>query len=209
MIKRRIIATKISITKQGEIKFFQVKIPFDAKVIIGIETAMRLKTYVAPPLPIPNVAVPGDNPYGNVLNFNLNIGDNSPGQGANGFSGFGIDFSPPPPVGIVRNNSLVGELKLQSSDDSNVFYATNVSDHSVKEGLDKVPSVNFITENIWTHGCKRELEKVLVNGNTTILAGLYKDKLGEMLKADVSYDVFIYVWYKFEKGKTNDDKSCS
>ena len=208
MIKRRIIATKLSITKQGEIKFFQVKIPFDAKVIIGIETAMRLKTYVAPPLPIPNIAVPGDNPNGNVLNFNLNIGDNSPGFPVNRFSGFGTDFFvSPPPVGIVRSNSLVGELKLQSSDDSNVFYATNVSDHSVKEGLEKVPTVNFITENIWTHGCKRELEKVLVDGNTTVLAGLYKDKLGEMLKFDVSYDVFVYVWYKFET-KKNDNQSC-
>ena len=144
----------------------------------------------------------------------FDIGDNSPGQGDNGIGGVTTSFvSPPPsdipPIGIVRANSLVGELKLQSSDDSNVFYATNVSDHSVKEGIDKVPTINFITENVWTHGVKRELEKVLVDGNTTILAGLYKDKLGEMLKADISYDVFIYVWYKFEKGKANDNQSCS
>ena len=69
MIKRRIIATKISITKQGEIKFFQVKIPFDAKVIIGIETAMRLKTYIAPTLSVPNIAVPGDNPWSAAARF--------------------------------------------------------------------------------------------------------------------------------------------
>ena len=66
MIKQRIIATKISITKQGEIKFFQVKIPFDAKVITGIETAMRLKTFTVFPtllVPVPMV----DNPYGNIV----------------------------------------------------------------------------------------------------------------------------------------------
>ena len=192
MIKRRIIATKISITKQGEIKFFQVKIPCDAKVIIGIETAMRLKTF--PAAPVPNIGVPGDNPNGNIVAFS---------------EGFGIDFviSPPPPPIVATRNSLVGELKLQSSDDSNVFYATNISDHSVNEGLDKAPTVNFIAENVWTHGYKRKLEKVLVDGNTTVLAGLYKDRLGEMLKADVSYDVFLYLWYKFEKPTDNDNQS--
>lgn len=174
MIKRRIIATKINITKQGEIKFFQVKIPFDAKVIIGIETAMRIRNFIN--LPTPNLAV-------------------------------GLDFSPPlpspspppfspPPNGFERK-SLVGELRLQSCDDSNVFYATNVSDPVVKENMDKAPTVNFITENVWTHGCKRELEEVLVDGNTTILAGIYKDKLGEMLGMAVPYDVFVYVWYKY------------
>jgi hypothetical protein len=77
----------------------------------------------------------------------------------------------------------------------------------VNEGLDKVPPVNFIIENVWTHGYKRKLEKVLVDGNTTVLAGLYKDRLGEMLKADVSYDVFLYLWYKFEKPTDNDNQS--
>ena len=48
---------------------------------------------------------------------------------------------------------------------------------------------------------KRELEEVLVDGNTTVLAGLYKDKLGAMQNRDVSYDVFLYVWYKLEKKK--------
>jgi hypothetical protein len=193
MIKRRIIATKISITKQGEVKFFQVKIPFDAKVLIGIETAMRLKTFqVFPSQPILS---PLDNPYGNIVAFN----------------GAGISPSPfvaPSPIEGIRN-SLVGELKLQSSDDSNIFYATNISDPSVKEGLDKVPSVNFIIENVWTHGYKRQLEEVLVDANTTVIAGLYKDRLGEMLKANVSYDVFLYIWYKFEKPIDNDNQPCS
>ncbi|MBI4945314.1 MAG: hypothetical protein HY840_02800 [Bacteroidetes bacterium] len=208
MIKRRIIATKISITKQGEIKFFQVKVPFDAKVIIGIETAMRLKTFrVFPSQPI---LVPFDNPYGNIVAFN---GTGNPtGQAINGSGIFPINnFSPSPidsPIGATRN-SLVGELKLQSSDDSNIFYATNISDPSVKEGLDKVPSVNFMIENVWTHGYKRQLEEVLVDANTTVIAGLYKDRLGEMLKADVSYDVFLYIWYKFEKPIDNDNQPCS
>lgn len=160
MIKQRIIATKISITRKGEVKFFQVKIPFDAKIITGIETGMRLQSF------------------------------EDPGR----------------PIGYA--NSLIGELKLQGSDDSNIFYATNVSDYSVGERLDKVRVVDFIEENVWTHGYKRELEQVLVDGNTTVLAGIYKDKIGKILNVNVSYDVFLYVWYKF-KAKKNDDQSCS
>lgn len=207
MIKRRIIATKISITKQGEIKFFQVKIPFDAKVIIGIETAMRLKTGIQtfptntliPNVDVPFVPVPTAGNGAPVINPNATGVPFGSVLVSPGFDGAAIAF----------RNSLVGELKLQSSDDSNVFYATNVSDHSVNEGLDKVPTVNFIAENVWTHGYKRKLEEVLVNGNATVIAGLYKDRLGEMLKANVSYDVFLYLWYKFEKPTDNDNKSCS
>src|ERR1051326_6254871 len=146
MIKRRIIATKISITKQGEIKFFQVKIPFDAKVLIGIETAMRLRTFVTPPLPVPTITGAQINPGENIPGFNS--GANNLFQAANLVPG----FAPPPPIPVTRNNSLVGELKLQSSDDSNVFYATNVYDPTVKEDFDKVSSVDIITKNAWTHG---------------------------------------------------------
>ncbi len=173
-MKQRIIATKISITRQGEIKFFQVKIPFDAQVITGIETAMRLKTFG------------GLNTFGTNQNV-LRSRVINPGAGA--------------------VNSLVGELKLQSCDDSNVFYAVNVTDPTVIGNFANIPAVNFMAENAWTHGCKKELEKVLVDGNTTVLSGLYKDKLGEMLMTDVSYDVFVYVWYKFET-KENDNQPC-
>lgn len=189
MIKRRIIATKLSITKQGEIKFFQVKIPFDAISIMGIETTMRLRNFVAQP--VPNIAVPNDVPFGNVVAFNGDGGDMGNIQP---LAFFGV----PAPIDIPRN-VLAGELKLQSSDDCNVFYATDVFDQSVKENLDKAPSVTFITENVWTHGYKRELENVLVDGNTTVIAGLYKDRLGEMIGQNITYDVFLYVWYKFKK----------
>src|SRR5574337_1163155 len=135
MIKRRIIATKLSITKQGEIKFFQVKIPFDAKVITGIETAMKLRT--GPQV----LAVPA------ILPVNSPVVDSAVNNSASDFQ-----FSPGGSEAGGFKNSFVGELKLQGSDDSNVFYATNITDYSVKEGLDKVPSVNFIAENVYTHG---------------------------------------------------------
>lgn len=168
MTKRRIIPTKIRITKQGEIKFFQVKIPFDAISIIGIETAMRVRSMAVPSAAFP---VPG-------------------------IGGGGIDVSPPPASGFP--NSFVGELKLQSNDDSNVFYTTNIHTPVVRESFDRTPNLSFLPYRVWTHGYKRELEIAKVDANTTVIAGLYKDRFGEMQKRDINYDVFLYVWYKYE-----------
>ena len=42
MIKQQVIVTQIHITKAGQLKFFQVKLPKNTKKIIGIETGVRL-----------------------------------------------------------------------------------------------------------------------------------------------------------------------
>ena len=189
MKKNRCIVQIISITRQGEVKHFQVRIPSDAKYLVGIETAVRLKGIqnfganpIISPSPNGNVSPPLVNPFSN---FN-----NAPFSDA-----------------VPFRSSLVGELKLQSCEEANVFYATNVTDPTAQENFDKIPTPSAIIENVWTHGYKRELEKILVDGNTTVLSGLYKDKLGLSQKRDTSYDVFLYVWYKL-KTKTNDHQSC-
>lgn len=42
MIREQVIVTKIKITKRGQSHHFQVRLPKDAKRIIGIETGYRL-----------------------------------------------------------------------------------------------------------------------------------------------------------------------
>ena len=53
MMRQKVIVGQIKITKAGEVKHFQLKIPKDAKQIIGIETGVRLikatQTGIAPP----------------------------------------------------------------------------------------------------------------------------------------------------------------
>lgn len=41
-MSEQVIITQIKITKSGQIKHFQVKLPKDTKRIIGIETSYRL-----------------------------------------------------------------------------------------------------------------------------------------------------------------------
>ena len=229
MIKRRIIATKINITRQGEIKFFQVKIPFDAKTLIGIETAVRIRSFKDASVGM--VPVLGQNPYGNITGTFAAAGASVlPVNGAIVINGASA-LSPAPPPAIIPpgvtpsptpdgvpmkrvGNSFVGELKLQSCDDSNVFYATDIYDRSVNEVLDRALASSFF-ENVWTYGYERKIEKIRVDGNATVIAGIYKDKFGAMLGRDISYDVFLYIWYKYEseinnrQEKSNDNKPCA
>ncbi len=182
MKKQRCIVKIINISRQGEVKHFQVRIPENATVITGIETAVRMKGLVS------------------ISNNSFVVPNIGPGMGNPPVS----DFSPNPfgsDLAIPVMRSLVGELKLQSCEEANIFYATDITDPSAQENLEKVPTPSAIIENVWTHGYKRELEEVLINGNTTMLAGLYKDKLGAMQGRDATYDVFLYVWYKLENKK--------
>lgn len=172
MKKRRCTVQIISITRKGELKHFQVRIPENAEAITGIETAVRMKGIVVFPSSMLSFAV----------------------------------ISPPPPdvdfgVIVPAQTPLAGELKLQSCEEANVFYATNVIDPSVQENLSNIPTPSAIVENVWTHGYKRELEEVLVDGNTTVLAGMYRDKMGIIQNRNVSYDVFLYVWYRIKNKK--------
>ncbi len=212
MIKRRIISTKISISRQGEIKFFQVKIPFDAITLIGIETAARLRNFGA----VPSIAsTPNGLPLGAIDSLNRNgattqgvsITNSTPDAtpifsagSPSPITGPGGNTNPNPsgvPFDGIRS-AFVGELKLQSCDDSNVFYATDIYDRSVNEVLD-IALRSSIAEPVWQYGYERRLEKICVSGNATVLSGIYKDKLGASLNRDIHYDVFLYIWYKFEK----------
>jgi hypothetical protein len=42
MMQQKVIVTQVRITKLGQVKHFQIKIPKGAKRIIGIETGFRL-----------------------------------------------------------------------------------------------------------------------------------------------------------------------
>ena len=179
MKKQRCVVKIISISRKGEVNHFQVRIPENAKIITGIETAVRMKGIFA--ITPDYFSVP-------------NIG---PGIGNPPISDFPFDSDLTIPV----MKAFVGELKLQSCEEANVFYATDITDPSVQENLERVPTPSAIIEKVWTHGYKRELKEVLVNGNTTVLSGLYKDQLGAMQGRDAAYDVFIYVWYKLENKK--------
>lgn len=157
MTKRQIIATTLSISGQGELKHFQVKIPFSAALIIGVETGVRAKAIIENPRPPVKRAMERkemENPFSNEI--------------------------------------LVGELKLQSCEKANIFYAKEIKVLNEDAGF----KIGSFRENSWTHGMKKELDEVAVDGNTTIISGIYRDRVGEQMKKDIQYEVNVYLWYE-------------
>jgi hypothetical protein len=93
-----------------------------------------------------------------------------------------------------KRNTLVGELKLQSCERANIFYAGNLSiDNNL--GYGDFSQSTFWKPKAFTHQSKVFQDTVFVNAESTIIQGVYKDLLGKEKNVDVSYKVKVYVWY--------------
>jgi hypothetical protein len=174
MNRERVIVTPLIIERTGQIKLFTVRIPREAQNIIGVEMGMQWLTGVVPP---PS-SVPGP----------------PPGPPS---------WPPPAPIGgmpmIVRRNQLVGELKLQSYEKANIFYA---ADLMINQNID----LNDFTTprfapKIYTHHKVMNEDPVSVNGNTTILQGVFRNKFG--ITAPSQFKVFVYVWLEVKEDQSN------
>ena len=183
MMKEGVIITKISIKRQGERKHFQIKLPKDTKFIIGIEYGGRLISksdaikFAAAPKATPTEELPKTEVIESVT-------------GAGTIEERSKTF--------FKRNQLIGELKLQSSEESNWFYSTDVfgADANLKYGDFSNAGFNV---NDYTHGNKRTEEIVKVDAESTIIQGWYLDALGKLQKVDINYEVTIYVWINVEE----------
>ena len=98
-----------------------------------------------------------------------------------------------------KRNTFIGELKLQSCEEANIFYATHLqTDENIGAG-DFSQNRNW-KASAFTHQSKTEEDIVIVDADTTIVQGIYKDRIGEMNKTDVEYIVNVYVWVEIEEG---------
>lgn len=183
MMKEGVIITKINIKRQGERKHFQIKLPNDTKYIIGIEYGGRLvskgdsKAVEA----IPKAAVQSE-----VVTTEATY----PMAEYVEVKERGKTF--------FKRNQLVGELKLQSSEESNWFYAGDVFLNDSNIGLGDFSQFGFPV-NDFTHGNKRTEDIVKVDAESTIIQGWYLDAIGKVQKTDINYEVTIYVWINVEE----------
>jgi len=97
-----------------------------------------------------------------------------------------------------KRNTLVGELKLQSCEEANIFYATHLqTDENL--GAGDYSQLGQWNAKPFTHQNKTEEDVVVVDGDSTIISGIYKDRIGEMNKVDFEYVVNVYVWIEIEE----------
>lgn len=101
----------------------------------------------------------------------------------------------------VNRNILLGELKLQSYEKANVFYAGELA---VNQNLDfaDFTSQSFIPK-IYSHQYQLNEDPVMVSGSTTILQGVYRDKLSEYQATRYRYIVKVYIWVAAKEDQSN------
>jgi hypothetical protein len=213
-MKEQVLVKRISITKSGEIQYFQIRVPRDAERIIGIEVGLSrtqkgFSEYIGR----------GDQQRGPITQ------DPAPVKGEAIQTKSLISPAPIPkpvpiPVPLPRSNgfplrftrgSLIGELKLQSQEKANVFFSSDVFERDQNVGYAYYAASRVFNPNVYTHEFKRYEERVIVNGITTLLEGCFIDRIGARFKTNLSYQVNVYVWYETKDLITedHDNRLCS
>jgi hypothetical protein len=186
MIREHVVITQVNITNAGQVKHFQVKLPKNAKRIIGVELGGRLLQRTDRPI---SDAMPA--PY---AEHSAAYSVSASGASA------GAETSAPT---YFKRNKLIGEVKLQSCEEANIFYAGHLqTDENI--GYGDFTQNNFWMPSAFSHQAQSLEERVVVDGNSTIIQGIYRDRIGEQSKVSYSYLVNIYVWIEIEEPNIKD-----
>lgn len=181
MMKEGVIIKTISIKRQGERKHFQIRLPKDTKFIIGVEYGGRLISRSDVKIDIPKAVIKAEAATHEAVYTTE--------------SGAVRDEKP---RALFKRNQLIGELKLQSCEEANWFYAADVFVNDANLNWGDFSQAGF-TVNDFTHGNKRTEEIVKVDAESTIINGWYLDALGKTLKVDINYEIKVYVWINVEE----------
>ncbi len=91
----------------------------------------------------------------------------------------------------MDRNFVFGEVCLQSCEKANICYTAELIQDQNLDFADF--STRWWKPKDYTHQYNVNIDEVIVKGETTILEGIYKDKLSEQQPDDYKYKVNIYV----------------
>ncbi len=116
-----------------------------------------------------------------------------------------LPVPPPSPVWSlpmsVQRNLVLGELKLQSYEKANMFYSADLCMNNNVNFADF--STGSFPAKEYSHGYAWHEDPVMVNGNTTLLQGVYRDKLSDYQSSTYRYIVKVYVWIAAKEDQSN------
>ena len=97
----------------------------------------------------------------------------------------------------INSNPVLGKLKLQSMERSNIFFEDWVHLVAYDGGMDdrgKIFPVSpySLNKNYYPKKVHAPLE-------TTIVKGIFQDSFGDRMKKDVSYTLKVFVWVETEE----------
>lgn len=171
MIQESCIIKTIQVTRKGQIIHFQVKMPQTAKRIIGIELGAFL------------------------LKEGLHMDGDGGGKEVHGKE-VHLSVSPGHSLMPFKRNPLIGELRLQSCEEANIFYTGHLQADGNMGYLDYTK--DFFEPAFYTHQAKALEERVVVDAETTTVLGIYVDRTNSSGYKDsfTNYQVNLYIWYQ-------------
>lgn len=205
MSRTRILITEVTITKAGQRKNFQIKLPKNAINVIGIANDLRMNG-LSERIAYPIKALSEEYAIKDtelIKTPTLAEGDNL-NQVAQQLNN--------------RQSSLVGKLLLQSLEKANIFYADQIWSVPFDDG------VGDITDDLYAWDAfelpqKAGYKTVSVPAGTTIINGMFKDLTGDTVKSgmlkdltadtikrNIAYTIKVLLWIETDEKEITLDK---
>ncbi len=184
MKRARLIIKEVQITKHGEIKNFQIKLPKNVKRIVAVETDVRID------LRIEGISIGDIKPAPRFETLPVI----EPKASAVGSGSRGVPFL----SWTQQQNPVMGKLKLKSMERTYIFYEEWLHFILFNGGIPDM-SMGLFARSPISLNKNRQAKKVDVPVETTIVNGIYEDTIGNFLKRDIAYTVKVFVWVETEE----------
>lgn len=183
MKRARVIINEVKVTKQGEIKNFQIKLPKNVQRVIAIETDVRLESKAegfstGEISPTPKIETPP---------VRESSGTDADGRRSAPFLSW-----------TLQKNPVTGKLKLKSMERTYIFYEEWLHFILFNGGIPDM-TIGMFARSPVSLNKNRVPKKVDVPVTTTIVNGIYEDTLGKFLGRDITYTIKVFVWVETEE----------
>jgi hypothetical protein len=190
MSRTRILITEVVITKAGQRKNFQIKMPKNAITVIGVANDLRMNVN-----PVNVASAAAVYPSANAISIASNAA-----------------LIKTPPLTAINNLSsvaqlnkaqswLVGKLLLQSLEKANIFYADQIWVVPFDDGIGNITDDPFAWD-AFELPQKAAYKTVSVPAGTTIINGMFRDLIGASVKRDIAYIVKVLLWIETNENET-------
>jgi hypothetical protein len=177
MNRARLIVKEFVIQKLGEINFFQIRLPKNATSILGIETDVLMESF----LETDTIGSGSHSGGGGVLPDGT-IAGSTPDVNLHPFLQWGS-----------KSNPVVGKLKLQSMDRSNIFFE-NWIPFVLLNGSMPDMSYSLFPKSPYSLIVRGKPKPIGIACSNNIINGQFADSIGIAKNVDMKYRVKIFVW---------------
>lgn len=179
MSRARLIVKEVVIQKQGEVNFFQIRLPKNATRILGIETDVLMESILET-----DTSSAGSGSHGGAGGTlpDGTVGGTTPEVNRHPF----LQWS-------SKSNPVVGKLKLQSMDRNNIFFESWVPFVFLNASMPDM-SFGLFPKSPYSLIVVSKPKPIGIPCSNSIINGLFTDTIGSTKNADMKYRVKVFVW---------------